>query len=165
MCRRCSGFKEPIKTTFSCAWGWNWDFSPIWAPGCLPMWKPIPLILSLAPPHVSRHLDPYEPEFFQGITEREAYRTYFEEELENLRRFDCFDVAGHLDYVHAATEKPEEIRIPWMPMETSWKKSCGLSLIKGKDWSVTPPDSVPTAVFPTPALPFSFATGKWAVKF
>ncbi len=49
--------------------------------------------------HLSRRLDPYEPEFFQGITEAEAYRTYFEEELENLRQFHCFDVAGHLDYV------------------------------------------------------------------
>ena len=49
--------------------------------------------------HVSRRLDPYEPAFFQGIAEEDAYRLYFEEELENLRKYDCFDVAGHIDYV------------------------------------------------------------------
>ncbi len=50
--------------------------------------------------HVSRHLDPYEAEeFFRGLSEEEAYRIYFEEELENLSLFDCYDVAGHLDYV------------------------------------------------------------------
>ena len=50
--------------------------------------------------HVSRHIDPYEQEqFLAGISEEEAYRIYFEEELENLSRFDCYDIAGHLDYV------------------------------------------------------------------
>ena len=38
-------------------------------------------------------------QIIEGITEEEAYRTYFEEELENLTLFDCYDVAGHLDYV------------------------------------------------------------------
>ncbi|MCD8124705.1 MAG: histidinol-phosphatase HisJ family protein [Lachnospiraceae bacterium] len=50
--------------------------------------------------HVSRHLDPYEADlFFRGLSEEEAYRLYFEEELDNLKLFDCYDVAGHLDYV------------------------------------------------------------------
>lgn len=49
--------------------------------------------------HVSRRLDPYEKEFFEGISEKDAYRIYFEEELENLRQYDCYDVAGHIDYV------------------------------------------------------------------
>lgn len=49
--------------------------------------------------HVSRRLDPYEKEFFEGLSEERAYRLYFEEELENLKTYDCYDVAGHIDYV------------------------------------------------------------------
>lgn len=50
--------------------------------------------------HVSRGIDPYEREqFIAGTTEDAAYLTYFEEELQNLKLFDCYDVAGHLDYV------------------------------------------------------------------
>ena len=50
--------------------------------------------------HVTRHIDPWEREkLIEGITEEEAYRIYFEEELTNLAQFDCYDVAGHLDYV------------------------------------------------------------------
>ena len=49
--------------------------------------------------HFSRGMDPYYPKFFEGVEEAEAYRLYFEEELENLKKYDCFDVAGHIDYV------------------------------------------------------------------
>lgn len=43
--------------------------------------------------------DPYYPEFFAGRTEREAYEHYFSASLARVRRLDCFDVLGHLDYV------------------------------------------------------------------
>ncbi len=49
--------------------------------------------------HASRGMDPYYPEFFEGLSEESAYRSYFEDELENFRAYDCFDVAGHLDFV------------------------------------------------------------------
>lgn len=50
--------------------------------------------------HVTRGIDPYYTEkLMQGCTEEQAYRIYFEEELENLTRYDCWDIAGHLDYV------------------------------------------------------------------
>ena len=49
--------------------------------------------------HVCQGMDPYFPEFYAGRSEKEAYRAYFEAELENLKSLDCFDAAGHLDYV------------------------------------------------------------------
>ena len=49
--------------------------------------------------HIARRMDPYDRIFFEGISEEEAYRSYFEEELENLTKYDCYDVAGHIDYV------------------------------------------------------------------
>lgn len=49
--------------------------------------------------HVCHGRDPYYPAFYEGRSEEEAYREYFESILENIRRFSNFDVYGHLDYV------------------------------------------------------------------
>ncbi|MCI8465218.1 MAG: histidinol-phosphatase HisJ family protein [Lachnospiraceae bacterium] len=49
--------------------------------------------------HFCDGMDPYDRKFFEGRTEEEAYRSYLEQELKNLTAYDCFDVAGHLDYV------------------------------------------------------------------
>jgi len=43
--------------------------------------------------------DPYYPEFFNGRAEREVYENYFDVSLARLRRLDCYDVYGHLDYI------------------------------------------------------------------
>ncbi|MCM1179190.1 MAG: histidinol-phosphatase HisJ family protein [Clostridium sp.] len=42
--------------------------------------------------------DPYYPEYYQGMTYRDAYRKYFMSEVENVRLTSAFDVYGHLDY-------------------------------------------------------------------
>ena len=49
--------------------------------------------------HVSRGMDPYYPVFFEGVTEEEAYRRYFEDARRSLEAFHSFDTCGHLDYV------------------------------------------------------------------
>ena len=49
--------------------------------------------------HVVHHRDPYYGVFYEGRTEDEAYREYFESILENLDTDADFDVYGHLDYV------------------------------------------------------------------
>ncbi len=49
--------------------------------------------------HMVHGVDPYYPKYYQGRTEDEGYREYFESILENLAVFDCFDVYGHIDYV------------------------------------------------------------------
>ncbi len=49
--------------------------------------------------HVCHGRDPYYKEFYEGRTEKEAYREYFESILENVKGFHNFDVYGHLDYV------------------------------------------------------------------
>ena len=43
--------------------------------------------------------DPYFPNYYEGKTEDEAYREYFESILENLEVYSDFDVYGHIDYV------------------------------------------------------------------
>lgn len=49
--------------------------------------------------HVVHGIDPYYPKFYNGRTEEDCYREYFESILENIKAFDGFDVYGHIDYV------------------------------------------------------------------
>lgn len=49
--------------------------------------------------HICNKKDPYYPPFYEGRSEEEAYREYFESVLENIKKFSNFDVYGHLDYV------------------------------------------------------------------
>lgn len=49
--------------------------------------------------HVCMGVDPYYPDLYERVPESLVYETYFKESLENLKAWDCFDVAGHLDYI------------------------------------------------------------------
>ena len=49
--------------------------------------------------HVVHGIDPYYPKYYEGRSEKPAYREYFESILENLNTYSDFDVYGHLDYV------------------------------------------------------------------
>lgn len=49
--------------------------------------------------HLVRGIDPYYPEYYEGRSQKEAYREYFESIYENILSFQNYDVYGHLDYV------------------------------------------------------------------
>lgn len=49
--------------------------------------------------HVVHGFDPYYPRYYEGRSEAEAYREYFESILENIQTDADYDVYGHLDYV------------------------------------------------------------------
>ncbi|MDD3809261.1 MAG: histidinol-phosphatase HisJ family protein [Erysipelotrichaceae bacterium] len=49
--------------------------------------------------HVIDHTEFYYGEFFKGLTKDEAHHKYFTAVLECVKKFDCFDVLGHLDYI------------------------------------------------------------------
>ncbi len=53
----------------------------------------------IASSHLCNRKDPYYTYFYEGRSEEEAYGEYFASILENLKKFDDFDVYGHLDYV------------------------------------------------------------------
>ena len=59
--------------------------------------------------HVFEHMDPYFGVYFQGRSDKEAYRAAFEETLETIKKNKDFDVLGHIDYVvRYGTKKQEE---------------------------------------------------------
>lgn len=49
--------------------------------------------------HVVKQVDIYYPVYYQGRSEEECYREYFEETLKNAQSNVDFDVYGHLDYI------------------------------------------------------------------
>lgn len=53
----------------------------------------------IASTHVCNGRDPYYPDFYEGRPEEEAYREYFTSILNNIKKFNNFDVCGHLDYI------------------------------------------------------------------
>lgn len=49
--------------------------------------------------HLVDRLDPYYPEYFRDRSDREGFRRYFENVLQNITSFSQFDTLGHLDYI------------------------------------------------------------------
>ncbi len=49
--------------------------------------------------HIVNGTDPYYPPYFEGRSEEEAVREYFDCILSNVKAFNNYDVVGHLDYV------------------------------------------------------------------
>ncbi len=61
--------------------------------------KKYPFDFIIGSSHTVGGIDPYYSAFFEGRTEEEAYRLYFEAELACAKIFTDFDVYGHPDYV------------------------------------------------------------------
>lgn len=53
----------------------------------------------IASSHIIDDMDPYYPSYFEGKTEIQAYRRYFESILYNVTHFKDYNVYGHLDYI------------------------------------------------------------------
>lgn len=61
--------------------------------------KSFPFDFIIGSSHLVRGMDPYEKEYYEGRPEEEAYREYFQSEIDNIAKFSEYDVYGHLDYV------------------------------------------------------------------
>ncbi len=49
--------------------------------------------------HLAKGKDPYQKDYYDGLTKEEGYRQYFEAILDGVTLFDDFDTLGHMDYV------------------------------------------------------------------
>ncbi len=49
--------------------------------------------------HVIEGTEFYYGEYFKGLSKEEAHAKYFKTVLNCVKKFDCFDVLGHLDYI------------------------------------------------------------------
>lgn len=48
--------------------------------------------------HLANGKDPYQKDFYEGLTRNEGYKMYFEATLDNINSTNAFDTLGHLDY-------------------------------------------------------------------
>lgn len=60
--------------------------------------KDYPFDFVIGSTHLVNDLDPYNKEFWEGRSERDALTAYFQAVIENIRAFPEFDSCGHLDY-------------------------------------------------------------------
>lgn len=58
-----------------------------------------PFDFVIASTHLIDGVDPYYPDFWNCCTPKEGLMRYFNATLENILRFQNFDVYGHLDYI------------------------------------------------------------------
>lgn len=61
--------------------------------------KNYPFDFAIGSQHLVDNMDPYYPETFEGRSDGEVFRHYFEDTLRDVRAFHEFDSMGHLDYV------------------------------------------------------------------
>lgn len=58
--------------------------------------------------HLIDGKDPYYPDSFPELTDRELYRAYFQSMMRTLGKFHGFDALGHLDYVVRYGKKKQQ---------------------------------------------------------
>jgi len=56
--------------------------------------------------HYAGGTDPYFPDFWEGVTVREAFEKYLVQTLDCVKVHDGFDVLGHINYVCKSTYNP-----------------------------------------------------------
>lgn len=91
--------QEKYKHTFPVRFGIELGLQPHLATIHRDILTQYPFDFVIGSSHVVHGIDPYYPKFYEGRSEKEAYREYFSSILENIQAFDGFDVYGHIDYV------------------------------------------------------------------
>ena len=91
--------KEEYKDRLEILWGIELGLQPHVVKENLEIANTYPFDFIIGSSHAVDHIDIYYPAFYEGRTERSAYRRYFEDCIENLHTEVDFDVFGHLDYV------------------------------------------------------------------
>ena len=76
----------------------------------------IPFDFIIGSSHLAHGKDPYQKNYFEGITEEEGYREYFDSILENIDAFDGYQVYGHL-IMWCVTVRIETNIIPMKPTD------------------------------------------------
>lgn len=84
---------------FELLWGIELGLQPHVAEQNLALTRKYPFDVVIGSSHCVRCMDVYYPVFFEGRSEEEAYRDYFESIIENIHSEADYDVYGHIDYI------------------------------------------------------------------
>lgn len=97
--KEITALKDEYKDKIDILWGIELGLQPHVAKENLEIARTYPFDFIIGSTHIVDHIDIYYPSFYEGRTERSAYRRYFECTLENINTDVDYDVYGHLDYV------------------------------------------------------------------
>lgn len=97
--RETERLREIFRGRLSVCWGVELGLQPHIADINREVAAQYPFDFIIGSSHVVHGADPYYGSFFEGRSEEEACREYFEAVLENLGTDVDFDVYGHLDYI------------------------------------------------------------------
>ena len=97
--KEITALKDEYKDKIDILWGIELGLQPHVAKENLEIAQTYPFDFIIGSTHIVDHIDIYYPSFYEGRTERSAYRRYFECTLENINTNVDYDVYGHLDYV------------------------------------------------------------------
>ena len=61
--------------------------------------KTYPFDFIIGSTHSVHKMDVVSSNFFEGRSDAEAYLEYFEATLDNVKKINTYDVAGHIDYI------------------------------------------------------------------
>ena len=123
--------QEKYKNIFPVGFGIELGLQPHLAALHKDIMNQYPFDFVIGSSHVVHGIDPYYPKFYEGRTEKEAYREYFSSILENIQSFDGFDVYGHIDYVVRYGPTKNENYV-WTEYQEIIDESLKLLISKGK---------------------------------
>lgn len=92
-------FKDKYAHKIELLFGLELGLQPYLKERCETLISEWPFDFVIGSTHVVNGQDPYYPSFFEGRTERDAYLSYFQANIDNIKTFSCFDIYGHIDYV------------------------------------------------------------------
>lgn len=86
--------------------------------------------------HLVDEIDVYYKEYWDGKTQEEAERRYFETMLESVRAHDAFDVLGHLTFISKARANPTHRLIPISEHRELIDEILKILVVKGKGMEI-----------------------------
>ncbi len=98
-CEELGGLREKYKDRIKVLIGVELGMQPNLEKRYRALLSEYPFDFAIGSQHLVDGKDPYYPETFEGKTDREVFRKYFDETLENVKAFHDFDSMGHLDYI------------------------------------------------------------------
>ena len=97
--KHCLECREKYRDRVDIRFGVEYGFQPHLAEDNLKYVNAYPFDFVIGSQHLMDGLDVYYAESFADMTEKEAYRRYFECILESICIFDGYDIFGHIDYI------------------------------------------------------------------
>lgn len=96
---RLTSLKEKYRSRITVNFGIEYGLQPHLTEDFNSRLSQYPFDFVIGSSHVVHGYDPYYGQFFEGRSETDCYREYFESILENLKFFSGIDVYGHIDYI------------------------------------------------------------------